>query len=55
MHHFVADEKKKKKLNDLILIGFFCIGVLGGRLSAGINQEGIDYYNKIIDFLLAEG
>ncbi|CAA3030019.1 beta-glucosidase-like [Olea europaea subsp. europaea] len=27
----------------------------GGRLSAGINQEGIDYYNKIIDFLLAEG
>ncbi|CAI9762216.1 unnamed protein product [Fraxinus pennsylvanica] len=27
----------------------------GGRLSAGINQEGIDYYNKIIDLLLAKG
>ncbi|CAI9762217.1 unnamed protein product [Fraxinus pennsylvanica] len=27
----------------------------GGRLSAGINQEGINYYNKIIDLLLAEG
>ncbi|KAL2481982.1 Beta-glucosidase 15 [Abeliophyllum distichum] len=27
----------------------------GGRLCAGINKEGIKYYNDLIDFLLAEG
>ncbi|XP_022888210.1 beta-glucosidase-like [Olea europaea var. sylvestris] len=27
----------------------------GGRLSAGINKEGIKYYNDLIDSLLAEG
>ncbi|PIN19192.1 Beta-glucosidase, lactase phlorizinhydrolase [Handroanthus impetiginosus] len=27
----------------------------GGRLSGGINQEGINFYNNLIDTLLAEG
>ncbi|KAL2503226.1 Beta-glucosidase 17 [Forsythia ovata] len=27
----------------------------GGRLNAGINKEGIKYYNDLIDLLLAEG
>ena len=26
-----------------------------GRLSGGINQQGIDFYNKLIDELIANG
>lgn len=43
--------------NVVLTLDLICVIIvlLGGRCAAGINREGIDYYNELIDTLLAIG
>jgi beta-glucosidase/6-phospho-beta-glucosidase/beta-galactosidase len=54
---FKEDIKNMKKLGfDVYRFSISWPRILpGGRISAGINKEGIDYYNEVIDTVLSHG
>ncbi|KAL2481845.1 Beta-glucosidase 17 [Abeliophyllum distichum] len=56
-HRYEEDVKLMKKIGlDAYKFSISWSRVLpGGRLSAGVNKEGIKYYNNLIDTLLAHG
>jgi len=39
----------------MISIFFKNDSYIDGKLSGGVNQEGVDYYNRLIDHLKANG
>lgn len=56
-HHYKEDVQMMKKIGlDAYRFSISWPRVLpGGRLSAGVNKEGIQYYNNFIDELVANG
>lgn len=45
----------KNKIKE-VFVTYMCFCILsGGAISKGVNQDGIDYYNKLINELIANG